>query len=80
MTKAAPRKIAIAGPTEKSQKYANSNPAKEANDAATQAINIRKLQVIENRAEIVAGMMRKEKTVTTPETRTARVITTPSSP
>ena len=80
MTKTAPKNNAIAGPTEKSQKYANSSPPKEANEAAAHAIKIRKTQLVENRADIVAGIIRKENTVTTPVTRTARVITTPSNP
>ena len=80
MTKTAPKNSAIAGPTEKSQKYANSSPPKEANEAAAQAINNRKAKFAENRAEIVAGMIRNENTVTTPVTRTARVMTAPSNP
>ena len=79
MVSTAPKNKAMAGPTEKSQKYANSKPAKEATMAATHAINIRKPQCSENRADIVAGITRNENTVTTPVTRTASVITTPSN-
>ena len=80
MVSTAPREKAIAGPTEKSQKYANSKPTKEANEAVAHAINIRKARFAENRVDIVAGMIRKENTVTTPVTRTARVITALSNP
>ena len=78
MANTAPRNKAMAGPTEKSKKYANSRPPKEATMAATHAINIRKPQCAENRADIVAGIIRNENTTTTPAILTATVITMPT--
>lgn len=51
----------------------------DATVAVAQAISVRVPQREENRADVVAGIIRKANTVTTPVTRTANVITTPSN-
>ena len=74
-----PKNRATAGPREKSRRYANNRPPVDASTATAQAVSIRGTQREENRAEVVAGIMRKANTTTTPARRTAIMITAPTS-
>ena len=79
MASTSPRNAAIAGPTEKSNLYANRKPASEESVPLRPATARRGPQRDEKSADMVAGIMRNANTTTTPAIRTVNVITIPSS-
>ena len=74
-----PRNDATEGPIEKSKWYENTNPIIDITIPNIQAIANRTPNFVENKADIIAGMIKNEKTTKTPAMRTATVMTMPNN-